>query len=345
MRGESTRRQWIVFDGDVDPEWAENLNSVLDDNKLLTLPTGDRLSLPPNVRILFEVENLKYATPASVSRCGTVWFSEEVVPMSSMFMHGLLCLRSDPLLQDVDKPSLLAIQNAVADIVTPYCEPHCLLEQCLTWSITHDHIMNVTATELVSSFSSLLQQIVMDIVEYNMEHLERPMAGEHFLSFVSNRMIEAIIWGFGGSLVGTDRIEFCEIIRAATSFALPSDGIPLLDHYVNLADGQWRLWSERVPHIEIDPKSVLDTSVVIPTVFCSFTNTAAPANGSLSASTTLPITMRCAEAGSAARQYPAVTQRTVSIFRIVVCFIYWNAFSSGYKYSNVMCPLTFFSFM
>ena len=186
--------------------------------------------------------------------------------MSSMFMHGLLCLRSDPLLQDVDKPSLLAIQNAVADIVTPYCEPHCLLEQCLTWSITHDHIMNVTATELVSSFSSLLQQIVMDIVEYNMEHLERPMAGEHFLSFVSNRMIEAIIWGFGGSLVGTDRIEFCEIIRAATSFALPSDGIPLLDHYVNLADGQWRLWSERVPHIEIDPKSVLDTSVVIPTV-------------------------------------------------------------------------------
>ena len=266
VRGESTRRQWIVFDGDVDPEWAENLNSVLDDNKLLTLPTGDRLSLPPNVRILFEVENLKYATPASVSRCGTVWFSEEVVPMSSMFMHGLLCLRSDPLLQDVDKPSLLAIQNAVADIVTPYCEPHCLLEQCLTWSITHDHIMNVTATELVSSFSSLLQQIVMDIVEYNMEHLERPMAGEHFLSFVSNRMIEAIIWGFGGSLVGADRIEFCEIIRAATSFALPSDGIPLLDHYVNLADGQWRLWSERVPHIEIDPKSVLDTSVVIPTV-------------------------------------------------------------------------------
>ena len=49
VRGEIGKRQWIVFDGDVDPEWVENLNSVLDDNKLLTLPNGERLAIPPNV--------------------------------------------------------------------------------------------------------------------------------------------------------------------------------------------------------------------------------------------------------------------------------------------------------
>jgi len=53
VRGELQKRQWIIFDGDVDPEWVENLNSVLDDNKLLTLPNGERLSLPPNVMLLF----------------------------------------------------------------------------------------------------------------------------------------------------------------------------------------------------------------------------------------------------------------------------------------------------
>ncbi len=53
QRGESSKRHWIIFDGDVDPEWAENLNSVLDDNKLLTLSNGERIQIPPNVRIMF----------------------------------------------------------------------------------------------------------------------------------------------------------------------------------------------------------------------------------------------------------------------------------------------------
>ncbi|KAG5479644.1 hypothetical protein CUR178_03406 [Leishmania enriettii] len=84
---ETRKEHWIIFDGDVDPEWVENLNSVMDDNRLLTLPNGERLPLPRSVRIIFEVQDLLYATPATVSRCGMLCFSEGVVPLSGLLAH------------------------------------------------------------------------------------------------------------------------------------------------------------------------------------------------------------------------------------------------------------------
>lgn len=68
---------WIVCDGDVDPEWIESLNSVLDDNRLLTLPSGWRIQFGANVNFIFETDDLTYASPATISRMGIVYLSED----------------------------------------------------------------------------------------------------------------------------------------------------------------------------------------------------------------------------------------------------------------------------
>ena len=44
----------------------------MDDNKLLTLANGERIRLQPHCAMLFEVGDLQYASPATVSRCGMV---------------------------------------------------------------------------------------------------------------------------------------------------------------------------------------------------------------------------------------------------------------------------------
>lgn len=70
-------RPWIVCDGDIDPEWIESLNSVLDDNKLLTMPNGVRIQFGSNVNFIFETHSLEFASPATVSRMGVLYFSDK----------------------------------------------------------------------------------------------------------------------------------------------------------------------------------------------------------------------------------------------------------------------------
>ncbi|EGD76743.1 dynein heavy chain isotype 1B [Salpingoeca rosetta] len=83
------QHSWIVCDGDIDPEWIESLNSVLDDNRLLTMPSGERIQFGPNVNFVFETHDLSCASPATISRMGMIFLSDEDTDVRSLVQAWL----------------------------------------------------------------------------------------------------------------------------------------------------------------------------------------------------------------------------------------------------------------
>ena len=276
LRGEDSKRHWIVFDGDVDPEWVENLNSVLDDNKLLTLPNGERLNLPPNVRIMFEVETLKYATLATVSRCGMVWFSDDTVSIDMMIANYIENLKAVPF-EDIEDDSVapgqmsqkaLLVQGVVAEFLQVKLTEDHFIEKALALAKKFNHIMEYTDIRAMNTLFSLLNKACRSILEYNVQHQDFPLEDAQMEAFLSKKLLLALVWSLVGDCPLTQRKEFGDQIAGLTNVELPplTENTSLIDFDVTVPKADWNLWQNQVPTVEVNTHSITQTDVIIPTL-------------------------------------------------------------------------------
>ncbi len=298
MKNESSRKHWIIFDGDIDPDWVESMNSLLDDNKLLTLPNGERLSLTDNIRVMFEVADLDHATPATVSRCGMVWFSADVVTSPMIILNELGKLLHQPLDLVSLKPSVYArwkqVQSQAVTILenlfgvtaaksnapTPATDYYLSQQESMTnsyvmlaleWANNQEHIMAFNRVQALSALFSLLKGGIARVMEYNDNHPDFPLNEVQLEAFFSKYLVYSLIWSFGGSLSLKNRLLFCSelVILCPPSITLPdvkATNTALLDYEVRVDSQEWVNYDERVDAIEIETHQVIRADVVIDTV-------------------------------------------------------------------------------
>eukprot|EP00927_Polykrikos_kofoidii_P041032 TRINITY_DN34968_c0_g2_i1.p1 TRINITY_DN34968_c0_g2~~TRINITY_DN34968_c0_g2_i1.p1 ORF type:complete len:3218 (+),score=730.51 TRINITY_DN34968_c0_g2_i1:1253-9655(+) len=70
------QHKWVILDGDIDATWIESMNTVMDDNKILTLVSNERIPFTPTMRMILEIQDMKHASPATVSRGGVLFINE-----------------------------------------------------------------------------------------------------------------------------------------------------------------------------------------------------------------------------------------------------------------------------
>lgn len=267
LRGELSKRIWIIFDGDIDPEWAENLNSVLDDNKVLTLPNGERIAVPENVKFIFEVDSLNSTTPATVSRCGMVWFDESLVPVDNLFRNLLHKFKnektsySNSIDYATTKNSKVDFGDYVASTLTS-SSLSIIIDEAKNLS----HVMNFNIHRYLETLFTLLSTYY---TSYYSESYKEGFV-ENLKIYTIKSLILSLIWSFSGDCPIKEREKFGKFIIELECFhevdRIKDVDTNLIDYKISQPHANWSSWLLDVNEINLEPHQVSDSNSVVPTL-------------------------------------------------------------------------------
>nr|XP_043900355.1 dynein axonemal heavy chain 8 isoform X2 [Solea senegalensis] len=231
---------WIVLDGPVDAIWIENLNSVLDDNKTLTLANGDRIPMAPCCKIVFEAHNIDNASPATVSRNGMVFMSSSVLgwsPVLQAWLQKLPEQQADALRRCFD-----SCYQDLLDFVFTAVSPKMHVLECMYIRQTID----------------LLQGLLPAAEEKQGCHGD-----------VGRLFVFAVMWSLGALLELDDRAKMEAFLKDHSSsldLPLTQDDQTIFEFVVN-EQGQWEHWSNKVPEYVYPKDHEPDySSILVPNV-------------------------------------------------------------------------------
>lgn len=267
LRGELGKRVWVIFDGDIDPLWVESLNSVLDDNKLLTLPNGERLLIPPNMRFIFEVDSLEFATPATVSRCGMIWIENAMLSVSDILGHELWLLNNFAIsgVEELDDSQVLAIQQKFSATLKHVLDSH--LENIVQFCIRElHHVMCMDSLGMVRQLFIHLKAYLRKAVGVDFD-LSASKA-EISEKYITRSLMLSLLWSFGGSSSLSDREKFSQYISSLDYFKawVPGESfIDILDFDLD-TDGNWVVIEDLLEQPKLGPEAVVNPNTVIQTV-------------------------------------------------------------------------------
>uniref|UniRef100_A0A8C7QBC2 AAA+ ATPase domain-containing protein n=1 Tax=Oncorhynchus mykiss TaxID=8022 RepID=A0A8C7QBC2_ONCMY len=230
---------WIVLDGPVDAIWIENLNSVLDDNKTLTLANGDRIPMAPNCKVVFEPHNIDNASPATVSRNGMVFMSSSVLDWKPILQAWLQ--RVSPQQAEVLLGCFHSVFQDLINFVFTAVSPKMPILECMYIKQTID-----------------LLQGLLPAVE------EKQSQGD-----VSRLFVFAVMWSVGALLELEDRSKMEAFLEAhpATLDLPQTQGDQTIFEFMVNERGQWEHWSKKVPEYKYPTDSVPDySSILVPNV-------------------------------------------------------------------------------
>ena len=252
-------RKWVMFDGPVDAIWIENMNTVLDDNKKLCLVSGESVKMSGEMTMMFEVEDLLVASPATVSRVGIIYMEPKALGLDVLVQSWIeATLRKSPS---------LAATPLKATLVR-------MFDTYLNSSIA---FVRLYTKELLPTMDNNLAQSLMRLMDCFLEPFEEKEGRDKpkqedvdvFVAQVEARFIFSLVWSVGCTGAATARRMYDAWLRAQlatnqVALKFPEAG-DVYDYVWSPDDGgQWRKWMETIDQFKVDNKLSF-SELIVPT--------------------------------------------------------------------------------
>ncbi|KAL8455338.1 hypothetical protein Emag_000820 [Eimeria magna] len=223
--GGRKEKRLILFDGDVDAVWVENMNSVMDDNKILTLPNGERIRLEQHCALLFEVSDLRYASPATVSRCGMVYVDQRDLGSGPYY---------DCWARSKSNEALLSVLDYLWGKYVPQCLAFLFQEKGREDELPPPaQCVQRSDVTMVAQLCNLVDIMLPDLT-----------GGEAVAEKVENAFLFALVWSLGATLKEQERDRFDKLLRTLSGKGATFSHF--FDSIYDVHSGTWLTWEQQI---------------------------------------------------------------------------------------------------
>ena len=241
---EKPDQKWIVFDGPVDADWIESMNSVMDDNKLLTLINGERISMPDQVSLLFECQDLAVASPATVSRAGFVFFDVNEMGWRPYVTSWL------EKMQDKDMSKRLsALFDKFVDRTVEFIRQYCV------------ELVTCTPINKTITLCVLLEAL---LIKPNPVFGIEPGEGDDYQKAINRWFLFCLMWSLGAAVDEAGRKKMDNFIREIEGQFPAKDTV--YEYYVDAKSNQWMHWEKKLNNAWSFPATMPFYKILVPTV-------------------------------------------------------------------------------
>lgn len=251
VQHENENHQWVICDGPVDAVWIENLNTVLDDNKMLCLANSERIKLTPYVHMVFEVMDLSQASPATVSRCGMVYIDPSELRWMPYLKSWLD--KFDETLIPPELKTLLLIEA-----FEPYIEE--------AFTFIKKFCQPVMAQVEVSKITMMCK--IMESLFTRPKSIDSTLDKIRLKTYVYQIFVFALLWGLGGNLTGESRISFEVFLREKLFEEFEMAQLPTGDFwnvYISTQTRRVEMWQGLMTDFHYD-KELPFFDILVPTL-------------------------------------------------------------------------------